>query len=161
MTFILSLCIFVNGIFRVVVYDNVCLTIIVTHYEYGTSILRFLVNDSTVSVFVKDSVSDLYSRLIVSLRARLLTFGRVKASFALRSLKRSLHGGILVGQFLDGQFLCLIIGYTEVILRTQQVGLDFLQMVNALVYLLYGSLELLAGQAVVVGETLLEVVQSW
>ena len=40
----------------------------------------------------------------------LLLFGRVVAGIALRLLKCSLHGWVLIGQFLDGQFLGLVIG---------------------------------------------------
>lgn len=37
-------------------------------------------------------------------------FGRVFAGVALRLLKCSLHGRVLIGQSLDGQFLGLVIG---------------------------------------------------
>ena len=40
----------------------------------------------------------------------LLLFGRVVAGIARRLLKRSLHGRVLIGKSLDGQFLGLVIG---------------------------------------------------
>ncbi len=66
-----------------------------------------------------------------------------------RLIELLLHGRIVASQFLDGQILCLVVGQTEVVLRSYQGILDFLQVGNGLVNLVNGGLELLTGQTIV------------
>ena len=76
-----------------------------------------------------------------------LLFGLVELSF---------HGGVLVGQPADGEFLGLVVGQAQVILGTQEIGLGLLQEVYRLVDVLDSLLELLTGQTVVSAELLLK-----
>ena len=53
-----------------------------------------------------------------------------------------LHGGVLVGQPADGEFLSLVVRQAQVVLGTQKIGLGLLQEVNRLVDVLDGQLAL-------------------
>ena len=65
-----------------------------------------------------------------------------------------LHGGIAARQPLDGQILRLVVGQAQIVFRFGQIVLDLLQMLDGLIDLGNGIAEAIAGQAVVVGESI-------
>ena len=74
-------------------------------------------------------------------------------------IKLSLHRRVVTSQLLDGKSLCLVIGKTQVVLRTDESILNLLKVLDGLVDFIDGSLELLACKAIVLAKLILKIKQ--